>query len=135
MATVDFETWAVPPLKLTLGERTYLVRPPSVGAAGKLLASALRAEVNLGISAGPLPDEVSNVLATIEPGEHPALGDVFQQLIDDGVHQSTIDRMAYYAVFYWARGKGYADSIAAILWAPRELSGATKAGEGGAPKG
>lgn len=135
MATVDFESWAVPQLKLTLGERTYSVRPPSVADAGKLLASALRAEVNLGISAGPLPDEVLNVLATIKPGEHPALGDVFQQLIDDGIHQATIDRMAYYAVFYWARGKGYADSIAAILWAPRELTGTAGAGEGEAPKG
>ena len=111
------------------------MRPPSVAAAGKLLASALRAEVNLGISAGPLPDEVLNVLATIKPGEHPALGDVFQQLIDDGIDQATIDRMAYYAVFYWARGKGYADSIAAILWAPRDLTGTTEAGEVEAPKG
>lgn len=122
MSAVDFESWAVPTLDLTLGERTYSVRPPNVEAAKKLLAAAVRAEINLGIVDGEVPEEVSKVLATIEPGEHPALGDVYDRLLNDGVDQATVDRMAYYAVFYWARGKKYADVIAALLWTPRQLS-------------
>ena len=132
MSAVDFESWAVQPLKLTLGERTYLVRPPSVESAGQLLAAAIRAEVNLGIHPGPVPDEVTKVLDTIEPGQHPALGRTYEQLLADGVDQPTVDRMAYYAVFYWARGKQYADTIAVLLWAPRDVEPAE---ETPAPKG
>lgn len=133
MSAVDFESWAVQPLQLTLGERTYSVRPPSVGAAGQLLAAAVRAEVNLGINRGEVPAEVEMVLDTIKPGEHPALGPVYDELLRDGVDQATVDRMAYYAVFFWARGKDYADTIAALLWAPRDLT-AREAGEETAPK-
>lgn len=125
--TVEFSAWAVPPLLLTLGERTYSVRPPSVGDMGKLLAAAVRAEVNLGLVKGTVPEEVQTVLDTIEPGTHPALGDdVYQQMVDDGQHPTSIDRMGYYAVLYWARGKTYADAIATLLWTPREVGGTTE---------
>lgn len=118
--TVDFSEWAVPSLPLTLGGRTYEVRPPSVGDMGKLLACAVRAEVNLGVAKGPIPADVQTVLDTIGPGDHPALGaDVYQQMVDDGVNPTTIDRMAYYAIFYWTRGKTVADIYAKILWSPR----------------
>ena len=124
MAAVDFEEWAAAPgLPLTLGGRTYLVPSPSVADAKKVLAAAIRAEVRLGLVEGPIPDAVQAVLDTIEPGEHPALGPVYDQLAADGVPQVTVDRMAYYAVFYWARGKEYADTLARILWTPRDLTG------------
>lgn len=118
--TVDFSAWAVPPLTLTLGERTYAVRPPSVGDMGKLLACAVRAEVNLGLVKGPVSPDIQAVLDTIEPADHPALGtEVYEQMAADGQHPTVIDRMGYYAVLYWARGKSYADAIAALLWTPR----------------
>lgn len=121
MATAsDFASWAVPDLVIPLGGRDYTVRPPSVDDAGKLLACAVRGEVNLGIAEGPIPDEVQAILDTITPNEHPALGDVYQQMVNDGVNPTTIDRFAYYAVFYWARGQEYADTLAALLWTPRE---------------
>lgn len=120
MSATDFGQWAIPNLVLTLGEHTYEVRPPSVDAAGKVLAAAAYAEVRLGVSEGPLPDEIQAVLDAYGPDDFPGLGDVHDQLVADKVDPVTIDRMNYYAVLYWAKGKEYADALAALLWAPRD---------------
>ena len=118
--TVSFSEWAVSPLVLTLGDRTYSVRPPCVVDMGKLLACAVRAEVNLGVAKGPIAGDVQGVLDTIGPDDHPALSKpVYDQMVADGVHPTTIDRMAYYAVLYWTRGKTVADVYATALWTPR----------------
>lgn len=120
MATAsDFATWAEPDLKIPLDGRTFRVRPPSVDDAAKVLACAVRGEVNLGIAEGPIPDEVQAVLDTIGPKDHPALGDAYQEMVDAGLSPVTIDRIGYYAVFFWARGEQYADSLAAALFTPR----------------
>ena len=118
MTAVDFGEWAVPNLELTFGGDTYQVPPPTVEDSKKLLAAAVRAEVGLGLVKGEIPDEIAAVLATIQPGEHPALGEVYEVLAAAGVPQATIDRMGYYATFYWARGRSYADALAGILWGP-----------------
>lgn len=124
MSSRDFAAWAEPNLVLTLGERTYTVRPPSVADGGKLLALAVRGEVAVGITPGPVSDEVQEVLDSIGHDEHPALGaDVYAQLVADGVSDKTINRMAYYAIFYWTRGAEYADWIAAALFTPRDIDG------------
>lgn len=124
MSSRDFAAWAEPNLVLTLGERTYTVRPPSVDNGGKLLALAVRGEVAVGITPGPVSDEVQEVLDSIGPDEHPALGkDVYDRLVADGVSDTTINRMAYYAIFYWTRGAEYADWIAAVLFTPRDIDG------------
>ena len=129
---VDFGEWAAPGLELTFGGGAYLVPPPTVEDAKKLLAMAVRAEIGLGLVKGDVPDEVQAVLDTIPSGEHPALGPAYALLVAADVPQPTIDRMAYYATFYWARGKGYADALAGILWGPVE---AEEAEAGDAPKG
>lgn len=130
MSARDFAAWAEPNLVLTLGERTYTVRPPSVADAGKLLALAVRGEVAVGIAPGPVSEDVQEVLDSIGPDEHPALGrDVYAQLVADGASQVTIDRMAYYAIFYWARSAEYADWIAAALFTPRDIDGVLAAAE------
>ena len=129
---VDFGEWATPGLELTFGGGTYMVPPPTVEDAKKLLAMAVRAEIGLGLVKGEIPDEVKAVLDTIPSGEHPALGPAYALLVADDVPQPTIDRMAYYATFYWSRGKGYADALARILWGPVE---AEEAEAGDAPKG
>ena len=129
---VDFGEWAAPGLELTFGGGTYLVPPPTVEDAKKLLAMAVRAEIGLGLVKGDVPDEVQAVLDTIPSGEHPALGPAYALLVAADVPQPTIDRMAYYATFYWTRGKGYADALARILWGPVE---AEEAEAGDAPKG
>ena len=129
---VDFGEWAAPGLELTFGGGTYLVPPPTVEDAKKLLALAVRAEIGLGLVKGEIPDEVKAVLDTIPSGEHPALGPAYALLVAADVPQPTIDRMAYYATFYWTRGKGYADALARILWEPVE---AEEAEAGDAPKG
>lgn len=136
MSAVDFESWALPDLELTLGGRTYVVPPPSTEAAGQILAAAVRAEVKLGLVEGPVPPEVQAVLDTIGDA-HPALGEkVWQQLIDDNVLPPVRDRLAYYAVFYWAKGKEFADWIAATLWGPEAAAERRdRAGGGAAPKG
>lgn len=131
MGAVDFAEWAAPGLELTFGGRTYMVRPPSVREAAQVLAAAVRGEVALGLVSGPVPDEMQAVLDQIGDS-HPGLGDdVHAQLVSDGVPQQTIDRMAYYAVFYWARGRQYADTLARLMWSPP----AESAGEEAAPKG
>lgn len=131
MSATDFEAWAAPPLELKLHGRIYVIQPPTVDAARKLLAAAVRGEVNLGLVEGPVPAEVEAILDTIEEGEHPALGPVWQQMVDDRIPTATIDRTAYYATFFWARGKQYADSLGKLLWTPRE---ATEGTGGVAPK-
>lgn len=133
----DFKSWAEPDLVIPLGGRDFIVRPPSVGNMGKLLACAVRGEVKLGLAEGPIPDEVQQVLDTIEPDEHPALGDTYQEMVDAGLHPVTIDRFAYYAVFYWARGEEYADSLARVLFTPRVTDDLFPGEEegGAAPKG
>lgn len=137
MSSRDFAAWAEPNLVLTLGERTYTVRPPSVDNAGKLVALAVRGEVALGIVPGPVSNEVQEVLDGIQPDEHPALGpEVHAQLVADGVSDVTISRMTYYAIFYWTRGPEYADWIAAALFTPRDIDGVLAEAEADAdPKG
>ena len=132
MGAIDFGEWVAPDLKLELGGHAYTVRPPTVEAAKMILAAAVRGEVNLGLVKGEIPEEVQAMLDSIGD-EHPALGDAYAAMVTDKVPAATIDRVAYYAVFYWARGKEYADTLAKLLWLPRELS---PKGPGGArPKG
>ncbi|MDJ1113238.1 DUF7426 family protein [Microbacterium dauci] len=135
MSTVDFTAWVIPPLVLTLGDQAYTVQPPSVERAKMIFAAAARAEVNLGLTPGPLPAELDEILDAIGTS-HPALGDkVFEQMAADEVPVETIDRLSYYATFYWARGADYAGALAQLLWGIRDLgSGAAEAGEGEAPK-
>lgn len=126
MAAVDFTDWAVPDLVLTLGGRTYRVPPPSVDRARQVIACVVRAEINLRLHPGPLPAELASILAEIDesPLGHVSLGvDVYDRLVADEHPPVTIDRVAYYALFHWARGKGRADAIAEALWAPRQESG------------
>ncbi len=127
MSAVDFSEWVAPDLKMPLGDRTYSVPAPSVRRARKIIAAAVRAEVKLGIVKGEIPDEITEILDTIRGVERPGLGPVAQQMTDDDVAIETIDRMEYYAIFYWTRGKEYADALATVLWAPRV------SGEAGAP--
>ncbi|EYT59451.1 hypothetical protein [Microbacterium sp. UCD-TDU] len=115
----DFESWAEPDLVIPLGGQTFRVRPPSVDDAAKVLACAVRGEVNLGIVKGEIPDEVQAVLDTIGPDDHPALGETYQEMKQAGLSPVTIDRFGYYAVFYWARGEEYADTLARLLFTPR----------------
>ena len=121
MSATDFTQWATPALTLTVREHTYTVQPPSVDNAKYVLASAMRGEVNLGLHDGPIPQEVTDLLAELKPGDHPALGEAHAQMVKDGIDQVSIDRMTYYAVFYWARGQEFADSLATILWTPRDM--------------
>ncbi|TFD09824.1 hypothetical protein E3T26_14445 [Cryobacterium sp. TMT1-21] len=132
MGAIDFGEWVAPDLELKLGGRTYTVHPPTVEAAKMILAAAVRGEVHLGLVTGEIPPEVQAMLDTIGDG-HPALGDTYAAMVADQVPAPTIDRVAYYAVFYWARGKEYADTLAKLLWLPRDLT--TGAVGESAPKG
>lgn len=132
MSAVDFGEWAAPDLTLTfpeaafakghgVGGRTFTVRPPSVDGMTKVLALAVRGEIELRmVDASEVPAEVQAVIDTISPDEHPALGATFDEMRDAHLNDPTINRAAYYAIFYWARGKQYADDIAAQLFTPRE---------------
>lgn len=126
-SAVDFSEWVAPGLPLTLGGRTYTVPAPDVERAKKIIAAAVRAEVNLGIVKGEIPETITEILSTIRGIERPGLGEVAEQLTAAGVAVETIDRMEYYAIFYWARGAEAAEALAVALWAPR--TPATGAGE------
>ncbi|WP_337004109.1 MULTISPECIES: hypothetical protein [unclassified Microbacterium] len=139
MATAAaFADWAIPaltlpPLPTRDGEpRAFVVQPPAVGDVAKLLACAVRGEVNLGIVNGPIPAEVQEILDTITPDEHPALGPAYREMVDAGVHPETIGRAAYYSVFFWTRGRDYADRLAALLWGREQVD--AEEGETPAPK-
>ncbi|NLP82587.1 hypothetical protein HF576_01875 [Microbacterium sp. CFH 90308] len=131
MSFTDFEEWVTPSLELTLRGCTYVVRPPSVEAGKKIAAAAVRGEIRLGMIKGvtEVPEEIQRVLDTIGADEHPALGETWAQMHEAGLDRVTIDRAAYYAVFYWARGKDYADSLAKILWAKRDVDEPADAGD------
>jgi hypothetical protein len=131
MSAIDFGEWVAPNLELKLGGRTYVVRTPSVEDAKMVLAAGVLGEVKLGLVEGEVPEEVQKVLDSIG-NKHPALGDAYDQMVADGVDYVTIDRVAFYAVFYWSRGKQYADTMANMLWHPRDLATPVA---GGAPKG
>lgn len=122
---VDFDEWSTAPgFAVALRGRTYQVPPRSVDDWGLCLAAAALAEHNLGIVPGDPPDGVRERLASIQPGDHPALGGVYGQMIDDGLPPALVDRVAYYAVFLVARGREYADAIATLLWSePSEQAG------------
>lgn len=121
MTVRDFADWVFPDLVLTLGGSTYHVPPPSVGRARQLVALAVRSEVRLGLHPGPVPDELDDVLAQLDEqplAEIALTKAVHDRLLADGVPPVTVERMAYYAVHYWARGPERADAIATALWAP-----------------
>lgn len=115
----DFAAWAQKDLVIPFEGQTYRVCPPDVDRAGVLLACAIRAEVNLGLVAGPIPEGVQEVLDSITD-EHPALTEeVYQQMVANKVPKVSIDRFAYYATFFWARGEEYADMLARLMFTPR----------------
>jgi hypothetical protein len=130
VSAVDFGAWVAPDLVLELGGNTYKVSPPSVEDAGKILALAVVLEVKVGLARGKVPDEVQAIVDKIQGDEHPALGDARRQMHKDQLLPVTIDRFTAYAIFFWARGKEYADAAAKLMWTPL----ADEAG-GAAPKG
>ncbi len=129
MSAVDFGEWAAPDLVLRNlgadsegnGGRTFVVRPPSVNAMTKVMALAVRGEVELRmVTATEVPAPVQEIIDSIGPDEHPALGATFDEMRAADIADATVNRAAYYAIFYWARGKEYADALARLLWSPRE---------------
>lgn len=91
-----------------------------------ILALVASAEVRLGLAAAELaPDleEISKVLDGTPLAELTLGAEVYARMEADGVSPITRDRVGYYAMFYWARGKERADKIAAAMWTPdREIS-------------
>lgn len=135
VSAVDFTEWAAPDLTFTfpesafekghgIGGRTFIVRPPTVDGMTKVLALAIRGEVELRMVDGvtEVPAEIQATIDTIGPDEHPALGATFDEMRNAHLTDPTINRAAYYAIFHWARGKQYADDLAEQLFKPRELA-------------
>lgn len=119
MVAVDFTAWVAPDLDLTLGGRAYRVRPPSVAQGRKIAACAVRAEVNLGLVNAPIPADVAALLDALEDeplGDITLGADVHAAMVADGLPAIDIDRAAYYALHFWARGREQADWIASHLW-------------------
>ncbi len=117
MSAVDFDEWGAPDLTLTWKGHEYKVPAPCTIDARKLLAAAALGEVRNGAVVTQPTDDVLAVMQAISPDDHFALSQpVYDQMVADKVPQTTIDRMAYYAVFYWARGREYADIMAAFMW-------------------
>jgi hypothetical protein len=137
MTHTDFSDWVTPDLVLTLGGRTYTVHPPDVARSGQVVALAVQAEHDLGLAAGPVPADMAATIDAIigTPLGDVTLGvDVHRQMQDDGLDPATINRMAYYALLFWARGKQRADRIAVLMWTPKPEQGESADGGGAGPK-
>ena len=122
MTSVDFSAWAAPGLDLTLGGRTYTVAPPSVARGRQITALAVRAELAIGLVRGEMPTGLAEVIEQIatEPLGVVTLGSgVYEQMVADALPALDIDRAAYYALHYWARGKAQADWLADLMWGER----------------
>jgi hypothetical protein len=145
VSAVDFAEWAAPDLVFKnlganaegVGGHTITVRPPTVDDMSKVLALAVRGEVNLGIvpKETEIPQPILDVLATVKPEDHPALGDAFDEMKAKGINAATIARAAYYAIFHWARGEEYARNLAVLLWAQADAEQGVKSAAAPAPKG
>jgi hypothetical protein len=120
MPSVDFAAWVEPNLDVTLGGRDYSIPPPSVDKAKIIVALTVVSEHNLGLVKGdPDPEVVAIVDAQTDPLAVVTLGrDIYDRMVADGVTQITIDRVGYYAMHYFARGKAQADWLAAAMWSP-----------------
>jgi len=120
VSAFDFTEFAEPNLQLPLHGHVYSCPPPSVADAAVILALHVRARVQLGLDDGPVDPEV---LALIEAkaGDIPlavlTLGqDVYDALVAAGESPTTINRMGYYAMLFWARGEQYAIELSRLLW-------------------
>lgn len=131
MPSVDFTAWVTPNLDLSLVGRAYSVPPRSVDEMKVVLAFAAVAEHHVGIAKGdPDAELIQIVEAQTEPLAALTLGrPIYDQMIADGIDLETIQRVGYYAMNYWARGKARADWLAEIMWAPESAEVAE-----GAPK-
>jgi hypothetical protein len=133
VTTVDCTSWVSPGLVITLGGHTYEVRPPSVAQARAILACVVRSEVSLGLVEGPLDPAIQatlDELADTPLGVHTLGRAVYEEMAADEVPEVDIDRMAYYALHYWARGKVRADFIAEHLWGEQSGGGGEPAPKG-----
>lgn len=145
VSAVDFTEWAAPDLTFTfpesafekghgIGGRTFIVRPPTVDGMTKVLALAIRGEVEFRlVEATEVPAHVQSIIDSIAPDEHPALGPTFYEMRDAHLNDPTLNRAAYYTIFYWARGKAYAEDFANRVF--RQLDEAATAGADAPRKG
>jgi len=118
--SVDFTAWVEPDLDVTLGGVQYSCPPPSVAKAKIIVALAVVSEHRLGlVKDDPDPELVALTEAQDDPLAVITLGrDIYNRMVADGVTQITIDRVGYYALHYWARGKAQADWLAVAMWSP-----------------
>ena len=134
MSTFDFTEFAEPNLEIPLHGVTYSSPPPSVEEAAVILALHARARIGLGLDEGPLDPQLETLIADkagLKPLAELTLGKtVYDALVEAGESATTINRMGYFGMLYWARGEEYAISISRAMWNPE----AVVAGESG-PKG
>jgi len=121
MTYLDFNAWATPNLNVTLAGHNYSAAPPSVEQMKVILAFAARAENDLQAEPGVLDPALDAIceaqkvpLAVVTLGQ-----DIYDQMIADGIDQATTDRVGYYGIHYWARGKERADFLAEAMWTPK----------------
>jgi hypothetical protein len=131
MPSVDFAAWVTPNLEITLGGHAYSCPPRSVEQMKIVLAFAALSEHNIGVSPNaPDASLIEIVEAQTEDLAALTLGhEIYDRMIADGVDMVSIQRVGYYAMTYWSRGKERADLIAGLMWAPD-----AKAVEPDAPK-
>lgn len=134
MVAVDFDEWAADDLELTYRGRTFTVAPPTVGDWKILAAAAVRFEIEFGLVKAEMPAEMQATLTSLGPDAHPALGATHAVMVEAGVPKIYIDKFSYYAIWFWARGRTYADLMAQAMWTPRAIDHPTAGGGGDAPK-
>jgi len=118
MPSVDFAAWVTPDLDVTLAGHAYSCPPPSVASARVIVALAAISEVRMGLTLTPVDPEIQAIGdAQKIPLSDITLGvDLASAMEADGIDRDTIDRVGFYALHYWSRGKAMADAIATLLW-------------------
>lgn len=133
----DLTAWLTPDLSLSLGGRTYIVRPPSVEAGLNLTALNVAGVAGYLAVQGACPtcgrtgalevtDEINERYEALKdtPLGILSLGkDVYEQMIADDLPEKHIDTAALYAMYYWTMGEAAADNLLTAMSEADQPSG------------
>lgn len=116
-----------PNLELEVGTKLYVIPPPTK-KNGLILAAVVTAGANKEEGEEP-SQEIQQVLDGVDPDQdfsEMALGKrVFDLMVKDDVPGSHIDRLGFYAMYYWVLGETAADAIFEAQYGNYDDSGET----------
>lgn len=126
MSVKDLTGFITPNLELKVGDKTYVVTPPSRDAGKIMMAinvvgvatftEASGACEVCGRSGAPEVDATMQRLVEENAGRdlgELSLGDAYSEMVSDGLDGGTLSTLELYAFYYWTLGEAMADEIIA----------------------